>query len=117
MKVVTFLMALLMSLSMTASLFAAENKGKNDVDLIFQSASIVEPTPEADLVFQSPVTAQPLELALLSEEEMAETEGAWFNVVTAVVSVATQYIKDPDSSPEQLLAAAVVGGLTGGAVQ
>ena len=36
MKKVTLFIALLMSLSLTASLFAAESKVQEDVDLIFQ---------------------------------------------------------------------------------
>ena len=53
MKKVTLFIALLVSLSLTASLFAAESKVQQDVDLIFQSTPVVEPAPETELVFQS----------------------------------------------------------------
>ena len=108
MKKVTLFIALLMSLSFTASLFAAESKVQQDVDLIFQSTPVVEPAPEAELVFQSPAPDQSLEVAVLSEQEMAETEGAWLSsVIRGVVCGTIQYVRKRNSTGAEIVVAVI----------
>ena len=110
MKKVTLFIALLVSLSLTASLFAAESKVQQDVDLVFQSTPVVEPAPEAELVFHSSEPTPPLELAVLSEQEMAETEGAW-GWKGALISVVVQLIKKPDSNIQEVATSAAIGAV------